>query len=154
MDTLVLSSCMFFIPINLAAIRRNYVIMNVTILLMVTSWAHHSVAHVKGKHYCIYDTLDKLACYLVIGTSFIYSMLYNGFYVKILYMICLGNVFYLYSKVHTNCDYYSRGLFNWHKHKAHLLMHLSACLGLIIILFPCIKNDCFHCFNQSRKDEF
>ena len=64
MDTLVLTVSMMMIPIQLAARRAEYAIMNHIILLLCSSWSYHSICH-EYKHLSksVYYYLDKIFCY-------------------------------------------------------------------------------------------
>ena len=80
MDTLIYSSSLFLIPINIAAIKNKYILMNVFIGLLLTSWAHHSNKHISDKN-SIYDSLDN----------------YIHYYIVHLYKSCyIFHVYYLY----------------------------------------------------------
>jgi hypothetical protein len=133
MDTLVLSASSFLIPINVAAIKGKYDLMNIYTLLCLTSWAHHSNMHVSGTQ-SIYDDLDKLMCYYAIYYTFLYAITQCCFVRFVTYCVCLIGVFISYYYVHQNSMYTTRGLENWHCHVPHLVMHSSACLGFLVIL--------------------
>jgi len=64
MGMLVMTASLLFIPIQLAAYKSEYFIMNHIILLMCSSWAYHSLCH-EYKHLpqSIYFYLDKILCY-------------------------------------------------------------------------------------------
>ena len=134
MDTLILSSCVFLIPINLAAIRQCYLTMNILTVLLATSWAHHALAHIKGAHSSVYDTVDKTMC----GVATVYSAWYTYWYLggvrQAVYCVCLGGVFFAYSRVRVNKWYYTRGLVHWKKHRFHVLMHVSATIGFVVMM--------------------
>ncbi len=132
MDTLVLSASLFLIPINVAAIKGKYDLMNIFILLCLTSWAHHSNMHVSGAE-SIYDDLDKLMCYYTIYYTFIYAITQCSFTRFVTYCMCLIGVFVSYYFVHQNSMYTIRGLEHWHIHVSHIAMHGSACLGFLVI---------------------
>ena len=135
MDTLIYTASTFIIPINVAAYTGKYVLMNLVLFLTLTSWAHHSICHTqyKSKECDMYEYIDSTTCYWVIFYSFVYALFYTTPLQFILYSICLSLVFYSYYHVHKNNNYYKRGLSNWHYHKYHILMHISACIGLTII---------------------
>jgi hypothetical protein len=137
MDTLIYTATTFIIPINIAAYNRKYVLMNVFILLTLTSWAHHSIVHTQQSVYTpsIYDDIDKIMCFYAIYFSFMYALFFTSIVKFILYSICLTMVIVSYIYVHRNVHYAQRGLINWHHHKYHIIMHLSACLGFIVISF-------------------
>ena len=132
MDTLVYSSSLFLIPANIAAMNGQYVLMNTLIGLSLTSWAHHSNWQVcPGR--TVYCELDNVMCYFTIYYTFMYAILYSSRWQCALYMVCLSCVFYSYYNVNKNENYDKRGLSNWRYHKYHILMHVSACIGMTII---------------------
>ena len=78
LDTLVYTISFLIIPINIAAIRGKYILMNTYITLLATSWATHSIWHVKDKPCTtIYCSLDEIACNTTIPISFIHGAIYS-----------------------------------------------------------------------------
>ena len=139
MDTLVYTASLFLIPINIACYKKNYILMNIYILLCLSSWAHHSCIHTNiskniDTERTIYDDFDKIMCFYAIYYTFVYALLFVSPIKFIMYFICLCLVFYSYYYVNNNENYYKRGLENYHFHKYHILMHISTCIGSIIIL--------------------
>ena len=154
MDTLVYSSSIFLIPIQLAAFKKEYILMNVIICLLLTSWAHHSNIHFRyidninnnnninsisnnnSTEYTdtIYDTLDNYMCYYAIYYTYMYAVFFCTPRQCILHLICLFGVFINYYYVNQNVNYLERGIKNWKYHINHILMHVSACCGFIAIL--------------------
>jgi hypothetical protein len=145
MDTLVYSSSIFLIPIQLAALKKEYILMNVIICLLLTSWAHHSnihfryinnTNHIYNDIYTntIYDDLDVYMCYYAIYYTYMYAACFCTPRQCILYLICLFGVFINYYYVNTNINYLERGITNWKYHINHILMHVSACGCAIAIL--------------------
>ena len=132
MDTLVYSASTFLIPINIAAVNGKYDLMNVYLLLCLTSWAHHSNMHICGEE-SFYDDIDKLMCYIAIYYTLMYALAHMDLIRLVLYCICLLGVFVSFAYVHTNAHYTVRGIENWRYHIPHICMHLSACLGFIVI---------------------
>ena len=132
MDTLIYSSSLFLIPINIAAIKNKYILMNVFIGLLLTSWAHHSNKHISDK-ISIYDSLDNYMCYVAISITLLYALLYSSSLQIMLYIPCLLFVYLTYQYVESNINYCKRGLENWDCHVYHILMHIFACLGFITI---------------------
>lgn len=140
MDTLVYSASLFLIPINIACYKKKYILMNIYILLCLSSWAHHSCIHTNvskniDSERTIYDDFDKFMCFYSMYYTFIYALLFVSPIQFIIYIIFLCIVFYSFYYVNNNENYYIRGLQNYHLHKYHILMHVSACIGFIIILF-------------------
>ena len=72
MDTLVWTVSMMMIPIQLAARRAEYALMNHIILLLCSSWSYHSICH-EYKHLpkSVYYYLDKIFCY-TLSTHIVY----------------------------------------------------------------------------------
>ena len=158
MDTLIYSSSLFLIPIQIAAYKKEYILMNVYICLLLTSWAHHSNIHIiyninnninnnninnnnnnnsnNNQIYIdsIYDILDTYMCYFSIYYTYMYAMLFCTTRQCIIYLVCLFSVFVNYYFVNKNKNYLTRGITNWHYHIHHILMHISACIGFIAIL--------------------
>ena len=150
MDTLVYTSSLFLIPINIACYKKKYILMNIYILLCLSSWAHHSCIHTNtntnanvnisntidiDSEHTIYDDFDKIMCYYAIYYTFTYTLTFASPIQFLMYITCLCIVFYSYYHVNNNKNYYKRGLINYHLHKYHILMHIAACIGFIIILF-------------------
>ena len=131
-DTLVLTSSLFIIPINLAAQTGKWDLMNVFIFLMGTSWVHHSNMHLQVQRQNIYSKIDVFACYLAIMYTFIWAFLWSHMFYY--YLACLSGVTIMHFTDH--CDeiyFYKRGLVNYRCHVKHILMHVFACMGFIII---------------------
>ena len=136
LDTLVYSASFLLIPINIAAIRNNYLLMNMYIALLATSWATHSIWHVKDeKCKTVYCYLDNIICYSTIAVSFMYGILYAPFIQFLIYCVALSVVFFCYYELKDNPNYHKRGLENWHHHKTHILMHVSTVIGLSMVAF-------------------
>ena len=134
LDTLVYTISFLLIPINIAAIRERYVLMNTYIVLLATSWATHSIWHVKDKPCTtIYCSLDEVVCNVTILTSFIHGAIYSLRLYFLVYCFSLASVTYWYLKLRGNPNYHKRGLVNWHHHKYHMLMHASAVVGLSVV---------------------
>jgi len=133
MDTLVLSSSLFLIPINIAAVKGNYVLMNILITLTLSSWAHHSNKHVGAIQASIYDRFDVFMCYYTIYFTFMYALLLTNVVKFVTICIFIGCVVFMNTYVQTNEHYYDRGLDNWRYHKHHIAMHVITCIGCIII---------------------
>ena len=136
LDTLVYTISFLFIPINIAAVRAKYVLMNLYIGLLATSWATHSIWHVKDKPCTtIYCSLDEVVCNTTIAFTFFYGMLYVPFIQFFIYCASLCSVVYWYFKLKGNPNYHKRGLENWRHHTNHILMHASAVIGLSAVAF-------------------
>lgn len=139
MDTLVCTATMFIIPINIAAIRGKYVLMNVYVGLALTSWAHHGITHELsrlGRTTCVttYNRIDLTMCYSALAYTFVYSLMYTNRLQWFLYCMCfLIDLYHYYMYVNTNKFYYVRGIENWRLHKSHILIHLSTCIGFTAI---------------------
>ena len=129
LDTLVYTSSLFVIPINIAAFNGRLLLMNIYIFLALTSWAHHACRHMKVKN-CIYDEIDKFACVTTGVFLFMYTFFYRSlrtFIVCILATIC---IFICYTRIFKNrkVNIKYRGLKNWKYQKPHILMHFIAVL--------------------------
>jgi len=139
MDTLVYTSSLFLIPINIACCKQKYILMNIYTLLCLSSWTHHSCIHTQKNNssntITIYDDFDKFMCFYAIYYTFVYALLFVSPIQFIMYMICLCIVFYAFSHVTQNINYYERGIRNYHFHTYHILMHVAACIGFIVILY-------------------
>jgi hypothetical protein len=134
LDTLVYTVSFLLIPINIAATRSKYILMNTFIALLATSWSTHSIWHVKDKPCTtIYCSLDEFTCNATIITSFIHGVMYSRFIYFFMYCVSLSSVAYFYFKLRGNPNYHKRGLKNWHHHKYHMLMHASAVVGLSMV---------------------
>lgn len=131
LDTLVYTISFLMIPINIAAMRAKYILMNIGIIVMATSWATHSIWHVKDKPCTtIYCSLDEVVCILSVATLTMYSFLYSRF---IYFFIPLFSGIYSFYKLRGNKNYHKRGLSNWRYHKYHILMHASGIVCLTIV---------------------
>ena len=136
LDTLVYSVSLLLIPINIAAIRANYLLMNLGIAMLVTSWATHSIWHVKDSPCTtVYCSLDYTVCKTTIIISFFHGLLYATFIQFMVAFTALLIVLYSFYKLKGNPNYHKRGLENWHHHKYHILMHISAVVSLSVISF-------------------
>lgn len=97
-----MTASLFFIPIQLAAYKSEYFMMNHIILLMCSSWAYHSLCH-EYKHLpeSIYFYLDKMFCYTLGLHGVIMTMnkirLYHPHWEKIINSPCPK-----LSSLHTN----------------------------------------------------
>lgn len=129
LDTLVYTSSLFVIPVNIAAYNGKFLLMNIYIFIALTSWAHHSCRHMKVQK-CIYDEIDKLACI----ASFVYLLMYTLFYTTFrkFFFTFLGCmcILILYYRVTKNriLNWDKRGIKNWKYQKPHILMHMTATL--------------------------
>ena len=131
LDTLVYTISFLLIPINIAAMRAKYILMNVGIIVMTTSWATHSIWHVKDKPCTtVYCSLDEVVCIASVAILTIHSFLYARF---IYFFLPLFSGIYSFYKLRDNPNYHKRGLSNWHHHKYHILMHASAVVGLSVV---------------------
>ena len=138
MDTLVYTVSTFIVPINIAALNGKYVLMNIIILLTLTSWAHHGITHElsclrRDKCVTLYNFMDQYMCKVTIAYTLMYAIFFTSTVQCILYMYCLAGVLYSSVHVENNKFYYERGVTNWKYHLNHVVMHLSACLGFIVI---------------------
>lgn len=137
MDTLVYTATLFLIPINIAAYNKKWILMNVMLLLCLTSWAHHASMHVSGYRekydQSVYDILDEVMCWYAIYYSFMYGLFFTTPKQFIIYCICLVGVFISHKNIVPNPDYTRRGVENWHVHVPHICMHLSALGGFIAV---------------------
>ena len=138
LDTLVYTSSLFVIPINIAALNNKLLLMNLYIFLAVTSWAHHACRHMQVKNHCIYDEIDKLACITLSVFIFLYTLFYTTFRKFIITfcgMICIAVCF---SRVYKNREIAikNRGIHNWKYHKPHIIMHLTAALIGTYVALP------------------
>jgi hypothetical protein len=130
-DSLVLSSSLFLVPINLAAQNAKWDLMNLFIFLMGTSWVHHSNMHMQVSRSNVYSKIDILTCYVAIFYTFMWALLWtNVFYY---YLTCLTGVTIMHFTDHNENNYYKRGLKNYKWHVKHILMHVFACTGFIFI---------------------
>lgn len=133
------TATMFIIPINIAAIRGKYVLMNVCMFLTFTSWAHHGITHELsrlGSTYSMttYNKIDVFMCRVAIAYSLMYALMCTSRLQCVVYLICLMSVVYsYYAHVEHNKNYYRRDIENWGFHKAHMVMHLSTCIGFTVI---------------------
>jgi len=134
LDTLVYTISFLLIPINIAAINAKYILMNTFIALLATSWATHSIWHVKDKPCTtVYCSLDEVVCNTTITISFIHGVMYSQRIYFLMYCLSLASVTYWYLKLRGNQNYHKRGLSNWRYHKYHILMHASAVVGLSVV---------------------
>ena len=139
MDTLVYSVSTFMIPINVAALRGKYDLMNVYLGLTLTSWAHHGITHELSclkRDGCktVYNVIDLVMCRVAVAYTLWYAVLFTSRLQFFVYFVSLMSVvFSYYGYVTHNRLYYIRGLENWRLHKAHIIMHLSTCVGFTAI---------------------
>jgi len=129
LDTLIYTSSLFIIPINIAALNGKLILMNVYIFLALTSWAHHACRHMKVKN-CIYDEIDKFACVTTGVFLFMYTFFYKSLRVFIVYILGTICIFICYYRIFKNrqVNITHRGLKNWKYQKPHILMHCIAVL--------------------------
>jgi len=130
MDTLVFTASLFIIPLNMAAVRGQYLLMNQILFLTLTSWAHHAICHTHTYIEDVYYRMDKVACYSSIIHTAILALIYNSW----LYWVFLAGVGISFEFVKRNKNYTKRGLRNWHYHIPHIAMHLST-LGDLLLSF-------------------
>ena len=135
LETLVYTSSLFIIPINIAAYNGKYILMNVLLFVTLTSWAHHACRHMNASRNCIYDQIDKLACITLCVFGVMYTLFYNSWRKFIVTLIGILLVILCYSRVIKNREnsFYKRGLDNWKYHKPHIIMHLVAVCTAIYI---------------------
>jgi len=136
-DTLVYTSSLFVIPINIAALNHKFLLMNIYIFLALTSWAHHACRHMKVKKSCIYDEVDRFACitscvYIIMYTLFYTSL--RKFFITVAGIMCVLICYYRVCK-NRNDSWENRGLKNWKYQKPHIAMHLTAVIvGIYVAL--------------------
>ena len=130
MDTLVCTASLLIIPINMAAMKGQYLIMNQALFLTLTSWAHHAICHTHTFQYDVYHLVDKIACY----TSTIHLIILTLMYEIHLFWLFLIGVGVTFQYVKVNGNYSRRGLKNWHYHIPHIFMHLSALGGFVVVI--------------------
>jgi hypothetical protein len=138
MDTLVYTVSTFIVPINIAAVNGKYDLMNIFIFLTLTSWAHHGITHELScirRNSCstLYNRIDKYMCYIATAYTILYAVFFTIRLQCLLYFACLASVLYTSEQVENNKFYYKRGIQNWKHHTSHVVMHMSTCVGFIII---------------------
>ena len=136
-DTLIYTSSLFVIPINIAALNHKFLLMNLYIFLALTSWAHHACRHMKVKKSCIYDEIDRFACITVFVYIFMYTLFYTSlrkFLFTVLGLLCVLVCYYRVSK-NRNDSWENRGLKNWKYQKPHIAMHFAGTIvGIYVAL--------------------
>ncbi len=139
MDTLVCTVSTFMIPINIAAVRGKYDLMNVYLCLTLTSWAHHGISHElsrlkRDECITVYNVIDLVMCRVAVLYTLLYAILFVNRLQFFVYFVCFMSVVYsYYVHVAHNAMYYIRGFENWKLHKAHIIMHISTCVGFTAI---------------------
>ncbi len=137
LDTLVYTSSLFIIPINIAALNHKFILMNLYIFLALTSWAHHACRHMKVPKNCIYDEIDKFACLAVITFGFMYTLFYTTFrkfFITVLGILCVVVCYYRSCK-NREGGWKNRGIKNWKYHRPHIAMHIAGALtGIYVAL--------------------
>jgi hypothetical protein len=129
LDTLVYSSSLFIIPINVAALNSKFLLMNLYIFIALTSWAHHACRHMKTKE-CIYDDIDRFACISLGVFMIFYTFFYKAlreFIITIIGIFCILLCYYRVLK-NKKLAWYNRGIKNWKLQKPHIGMHIAAVL--------------------------
>ena len=134
MDTLFVTSTLFLIPVNVAAAHgpQNFFLANHVALLAMASWTHHALVHVHGYDAtCAYHRIDVALCWSLILHSAALAVTRRA---RVGFWACLACVVMCYVfGVSANPGYEARGLENWHRHVAHVAMHVSACWGLVVL---------------------
>lgn len=130
MDPLIFTASLFIIPLNMAAARGQYFLMNQLLFVTLTSWAHHAICHSHKYKEDVYHKVDKIAVYTSIIHTAILAIAYDSW----LYWFFLSGIGISYEFVKRNKHYEMRGLHNWHYQIPHIAMHLSTFAGLICVV--------------------
>ena len=138
LDTLVYSSSLFIIPINIAALNSKFLLMNLYLFIALTSWAHHACRHMNVKNHCVYDEIDKFACITLAVFIFLYTLFYTTCRKFIITCCCLISICICFQRIYKNRNFAikNRGIKNWKYQKPHILMHIIAALTGAYVALP------------------